>query len=314
MRWSLLAIFLLCGACKKPATSSGPPPHHALDDVLDGLASKDDKKFRDAVRELAKLLNEGSLSPAVVEPRTTRVTIALRDTLAKVMPKQQNDLTTCGSWITESSYDALRFPTELLLDLGGMARASDVVPELEKGLKLVDPQLQWFAARSLMRLGRTIDAATIARLAGEDTVRGRVFDVLSERGMVALMPASDRTQEALARADLVSWLMYPTELGCEPNEIELVKVIAVGQEDHYVFRFRTDDATLGQPAKTWLLGAAGPYQHGRVSSHGNGTFSTFKRADQKTAEQYVADIRAVIDNANKNMDPKTKTAPILPGK
>jgi len=25
-------------------------------------------------------------------------------------------------------------------------------------------------------------------------------------------------------------------------------------------------------------------------------------------------MRAVIDNANKNMDPKTKTAPILPGK
>lgn len=312
MRWSLLAILLLCGACKKPATSSAPP--HALDHVLDGLESKDEKRFRDAVGELAKLLNEGSLSPAVVEPRTTRVTAALRDALAKVIPKQQNDLTKCGSWITEELYETLRFPTELLLDLGGMARAPEVVPELEKGLKFVDPQLQWFAARSLLRLGRPIDAATVAHIAGNDTVRGRVFETLSERGSVGLMPAAERTQEALARADLVSWLTYPTELGCEPNEIELVKVVAVGNDDHYVFRFRTDDAKLGQPAKTWLLGVAGPYQHGRLSSHGNGTFSTFTRADQKTAEQYVADIRAVIDNANKKMDPNTKTAPILPGK
>lgn len=49
---------------------------------------------------------------------------------------------------------------------------------------------------------------------------------LKRLGNTSLFPETYRTQKAFAEADMVNWL-YPTELNRVPDEIELMKVVAV---------------------------------------------------------------------------------------
>src|SRR5262249_44097572 len=83
------------------------------------------------------------------------------------------------------------------------------------------------------------------------------------------------------------WLMYPTELGREPDQLqkmaEFVRNAAEGKLALYVWRFRSD----GEP---WLASVSGPYL--RVGKpeplHGDSTFSRFDKWDAATAEGHAA--------------------------
>jgi hypothetical protein len=124
---------------------------------------------------------------------------------------------------------------------------------------------------------------------------------LEEVGRLDLFPAKYRSQEALAEGDLVRWLTFGTELGCAPDEIELMRVYRDegGSGDDgllfYLFRFRTSEPHWA--AKNgWMAGLAGPFrERDAPSPHSLGnTFSTMEPWESKTPEEHAERIAEIV--------------------
>jgi hypothetical protein len=141
--------------------------------------------------------------------------------------------------------------------------------------------------------GRAPDPGEIERAAATPETRGLLLDVLREQNRLDLFPEGYLTQEALAEADLASWLCHPNELGCPPDEIELMGVITRDSDassdkvDWYVFQYRTH-APHWAAGDGWMAGVSGPYAVGsEVASGAVGTFSTFEAFDASQLQEYV---------------------------
>lgn len=101
-----------------------------------------------------------------------------------------------------------------------------------------------------------------------------------------------KRQAAIAEADMAAWLAYGTELGAQPDEIELLRTVEFathdGPCDLFVFRFRTREphwaAGFG-----WMIGVSGPFlRSSQPTSQGLGyTFSRLERENAMTIEAHV---------------------------
>lgn len=188
---------------------------------------------------------------------------------------------------TEEMKDQLEF----ICDAAGclMFRAP-VNPELV-GLigdlfELKDGDISYYALSTLTKVGYEVPDEVIVMLANDLTHADITFRALKDRAMTYRFPAELRNDAYLAKSDLVHWLTYPTELGREPDEIELLGVTQKKGETFHVFRYKSDSDNLGDDLKgVWLIGWSG---------NDGGTFSNFdKYADyeKKTPEKTVKYIR-----------------------
>ena len=109
----------------------------------------------------------------------------------------------------------------------------------------------------------------------------------------------DPRQVAIAQTDMVSWLAYGTELGGQPDAIELVGSIEVrtpdGPCDLFVFRFRTDPPHWAAD-RGWMIGVAGPYlRSDQPTTTGLGcTFSVMAREDAMTVDEHVDELVGLL--------------------
>ena len=188
---------------------------------------------------------------------------------------------------TEEMKDQLEF----ICDAAGclMFRAP-VHPELV-GLigdlfELKDGDISYYALSTLLSVGEKVSDEVIVTLAKDIIHADLTYSLLERHNMTARFPAELRDPAYLAKSDLVHWLTYPTELGREPDGIELLGVTKKKGETFHVFRFKSDSDNLGDDLKgVWLIGWSG---------NDGGTFSNFdKYADyeKKTPEKTVKYIR-----------------------
>ena len=90
---------------------------------------------------------------------------------------------------------------------------------------------------------------------------------------------------------MVHWLVYPTELGKEPDAIEYVGKISYlfKKEVYHVFKFRSDSDNLPDDLKNeWLIG---------WSSDEGGTFSNFDKYSAFEKET----VQSTLKNIKKNL-------------
>ena len=188
---------------------------------------------------------------------------------------------------TEEMKDQLEF----ICDAAGclMFRAP-VNPELV-GLigdlfELKDGDISYYALSTLLSVGEKVSDEVIVTLANDIIHADLTYSLLERHNMTARFPAELRDPVYLAKSDLVHWLTYPTELGREPDEIELLGVTKKKGETFHVFRYKSHSDNLGDDLKgVWLIGWSG---------NDGGTFSNFdKYADyeKKTPEKTVKYIR-----------------------
>ena len=140
---------------------------------------------------------------------------------------------------------------------------------LGKLLTLGHSNVSFYAADSLLTLGQPVPEATILALAQDLGYADLTYGMLGKHGKQTLFPQAYSAPEYLAKSDLVHWLMYPTELGKAPDQIEyLGKITYLFKKDiYYVFKFRSDSESLGDDLKNkWLIG---------WSNADGGTFSNF---------------------------------------
>jgi hypothetical protein len=241
----------------------------------------------------AKLLQPAQLAPHA-GPLLARAA-SLRDQLLPLQSQKSN------GWMWSETYAGPREDASVVLDVLGYFPTPAVEVELVRALGYADPRLQFFAATSLLRLGKSVPPETLTAIAASAEMRNWLYDRLDKMGKAAAFPAKWKTQQALAESDMVRWLAYPTELGRPPDEIELMKVVSVdagddGTLDCYLFRFRTHPPHWA--AKDgWMAGISGPFRRKdapTTSSMGD-TFSKFEPWSSKTPEQHVAEIQKLMD-------------------
>jgi hypothetical protein len=133
-------------------------------------------------------------------------------------------------------------------------------------------------------------------------VRNLLFDHLKDKDLTELMPARYRTQAALAESNMVRWLLYPTELGRAPDQIEMKKVLSIDTEsddgilDYYLFRFRTLPPHWA--AKDgWMAGVAGPFvrKESPTTDSNGGTFSDFEPWASRTPAEHMGDVQELLE-------------------
>jgi len=206
------------------------------------------------------------------------------------------------SWIWFEEYQSKREILGILLDIMGYFSSYDVNSELREALSLKDERLQMFALISLLRLGGEINNEIIKKVAKTAENRIILYDELCKLGKKSLFPEQFRTQVFFAESNMVNWLIYPTELGREPDEIELMEVIpqdpkdGYGIREYYIFRFRTMPPHWAAE-DGWMAGISGPYLRKEIpttKSYGY-TFSCFEPWESKTPKEHLKEIQEVIN-------------------
>lgn len=158
---------------------------------------------------------------------------------------------------------------ELMADISRFFADDTLIGLLYDVMKLGHNNVNFFAVDTLLSLKKDVPQPVIDALARDLQYANLAYGTLVEHGKQALFPAECATPEYRAKSDLVHWLMYPTELGKAPDEIEYIgKITYLFKKDvYYVFRYRSGSDALDDEVKNqWLIG---------WSSENGGTFSNF---------------------------------------
>jgi hypothetical protein len=108
---------------------------------------------------------------------------------------------------------------------------------------------------------KPLDENDLLTLAKNFSLRTALFRTLQLYHQLERFPLAFFTEEKAAEGYMVEWLEFPTELGRAPDEIFLLKIVAIENEvqsHYYVFRFRTSAPKWASKLK-WMLGVCGPY-------------------------------------------------------
>ena len=198
-------------------------------------------------------------------------------------------------WFLQEAVSSARSELALVLDTLGYFDCASSLEVLRRALVTADPWPKLFAALSLISRGGIVAAGELEDLAKWSETRRVLYDRLLDLGRSSLFPPRWRTKEALAESDLVRWLVFPTELGRPPDEIELMARVPVtseeGAAEYFVYRFRTLEPHWS--AKNgWMAGVAGPYLVAEPLPKGgaSGCFSQFTAWEELSAEQHARQI------------------------
>lgn len=179
---------------------------------------------------------------------------------------------------------------ELIADISRYFSDGMIICLLQEVLKLGYNNINYYATDTLLSLEQNVPIETIVSLANNLEYANLTYALLIKFGKQNLFPKECSTPEYLAKSDMVHWLMYPTELGKEPDEIEYIGKITYlfKKEVYYVFKYRSDSETLDDNLRNkWLIG---------WSSEDGGTFSNF--------DEYAHFEKETIDATLKNIKKK----------
>ncbi len=257
-------------------------------------------ELRWGVAELAlEYFQQGAIERGALDDDYAHIDPVLSDLLDRAQrfePMEESD------WMWTNDYQDVRWITGLFLDVSGYFATAESIRNLEVGISLPDPRLKFFAARSLMSLGRGVADDVLYDVAASHEVRNWLYEYLRDSGQIERFPPEFLTQEYFAISDMVNWLVFPTELARAPDEIEVVDVVSAkidGREFvHYILRFRTDPPHWSAESG-WMLGISGPFLVGPApdpTAWGD-TFSTFAKQSETDMDAYVDDVRKLLDEA-----------------
>ncbi|QAA33363.1 hypothetical protein [Clostridium manihotivorum] len=193
-------------------------------------------------------------------------------------------------WEDEEYYN-LRSNAGIHFDLAGYIKDEKVIFALKELMRCKDAKLKMFAYISLIRLGEEVEEEYALQIASSNEVRNFFYGNLQSLGREALYPEEYKKQEYFAEADMVNWLVYPTELGRVPDKIELMEIFDTGEEEYYLFRFKCENSESWSD-KGWMAGVSGPFDKADKPSVSAGgcTFSRFEAWGEKNPEDHFKDI------------------------
>jgi hypothetical protein len=211
------------------------------------------------------------------------------------------------SWIWDNNdYLGLRYKQSIILDLLGFVNCPESIAQLQEGLNYKDNRLKYFAIVSMLNHSKEVNDTVTETVAADPETRNLLYDGLKKHNRLNLYPSKYKNQAAFAESDMVNWLIYPTELGRAPDEIELMKVVSEdtktsdGVIEFYLFRFKSNAPDWAD--KDWMAGLSGPFlaKDGLNTDSYGYTFSAFEKWEEKPIDEHVAEIREIINNWKAN--------------
>ncbi|WP_435579797.1 hypothetical protein [Gilvibacter sp.] len=206
-------------------------------------------------------------------------------------------------WDDEVYMDA-RANSCIIMDILGYGTTQASLDELQTSLDyFIDNRPKYFAVSALMLRDEHIDQSHFDSLAEDDETRGLIHRFLKAVSKMRFFPKAYNNQRELSKADMVNWLIYPTELARVPSEIELVEIFTVeysdvGPADFYLWKFRSD--AEGWKEDGWMAGVSGPFVRSEtptMDAYGY-TFSSFDQMDEMSPQEHFDGIIELIENWN----------------
>lgn len=199
--------------------------------------------------------NAKELPRMTEEAKRTLVEFVERD-LERYLQKAELNEDEAGS--LEIAVDVCKsFASEKILDLLGRV------------VLIKNSAVRFYTIATLLEKGRTVPQDVVTELANDIQYADLLFSELGTYGKQDMFPSELNNREYLAKSNLVHWLVYPTELGKEPDEIVYLGSADVKKERYEIFKYKSDSDNLASDCKnTWLIGWA---------SGEGGTFSNFDK-------------------------------------
>lgn len=241
---------------------------------------------------------KGTIQPQRLDGQLNPLAPFVIKNVKSLMKKVAKHQKTDGiEWRFAEKYHYLRHRLCMLLDLAGRLKHPKLPALISGLLDFADPRIVTFAALALLRQGQNVGKTPLNVASRCHETRAILFQELRAMGMEQRFPEKWRTWEAFAAAQMVEWLLYPAELGREPDELELAythwldkrrKVVA------YVWKFRVAD-------EPWLAGVSGPHQL-RGEPHpvnGGMTFSCFDEWTSATPVAHLEKCMGTVESIAK---------------
>lgn len=225
-----------------------------IDSIINIMGTVTDEYKRGALYR-GLLENEKELSRMTEAAKRTLIEFVEGD-LERYL--QKTELTEDETGSLELAVDVCKkFASEKILDL------------LEKVVLVKNSAVRFYTIATLLEKGRSVPQDVVTELAHDLTYAELLYCELKKHAKLDMFPSELNNREYLAKSDLVHWLIYPTELGKEPDEIVYLGGADVKKERFEIFKYKSDSSNLADDCKnTWLIG---------WSSDGGGTFSNFDK-------------------------------------
>jgi hypothetical protein len=191
-------------------------------------------------------------------------------------------------WRFEEEYLELSHEFGARLDLLSLIPGGSTTV-FEEATAFSDPYLLSVVIAGLLRRGREPPREVVRAAAASHLVRPSVYRRLEGFGRLDLYPPEEATFEAFAAAHMAGWLRYPSELGYEPERLELAATLRgtndEGERQWCLWRFEGDGGAV-------YAGVSGPYDLAPPVGPLNGSdvFSSFAEWDSATPEQHLASV------------------------
>jgi len=238
--------------------------------------------------------------PAVAAGHESTILDLLNDELETVRRLQRPSGI---GWRDEPPYDECRDMVGLLFDLTGFLSSGELARAVHGAGDLLDPRLRRFRAIAMLRSGGVVADSELAWIAQSPRDRYWLHVQLVQMRLKHRLPPTCRDQALIAEGNLVDWLCYPTELGREPDEIELIHVESRRftasrrpvpfmskrkRVDYYFFKYRVTEEHWARE-RGWLVGMAGGFDRADQPTTGSdgSTFSHFTSLDSKTLRKHI---------------------------
>lgn len=180
-------------------------------------------------------------------------------------------------FISENEIDSeIDSTVEILADLAVYINNGKILNLLEKFLDLnISDLTKIFVIKALLYNNRDVLEDSLLKIASNKSVASRFFRVLESINREQYFPEKYRNQEYIACSNMINWLLYPTELGEEPDSIEFVDILEDCDIIYYIYKFTAKNGPLSD--KGYMIGVSGGYDSNMVTSHDTGsTFSNFE--------------------------------------
>jgi hypothetical protein len=228
----------------------------------------------------------GTLTPAKLAPALPLVEREVAGRFRKVVAAQRRKVGT--RWRFKDQYVRLSHEFGAYLDLLSLIPGGST-EVLEQATAFKDPYLLSVVILGFLRRGTEPSRETVRAAAASHVVRQAVYRVLEGFGRLDLYPSEHATFEAFAAAHMAQWLSYPSELGFEPERLELAATLRgtndEGEWQWCLWKFEGDDGVL-------YAGVSGPYALAPPPGplEGSDVFSNFAEWDSATAEQHLESV------------------------
>ena len=178
---------------------------------------------------------------------------------------------------TEEINEIVYNDLEIIIDLACHMKDSEIDGQIEELLLLpLNFSCRLFIAKYKLINKKCIKEEEIENLINDRTEIDRVVSIFEKNEGIEQLADYQINQEEIAKANMINWLKYPTELGQEPDEIQLLGNIEIDNEIVYIYKFKSEIFK----DKGEMIGISGAYQKNKITSITSGlTFSKFETVE-----------------------------------